>query len=177
MAHLWVIGASQQWDAIVLDADSYVFDDASPCLLARDVNAASHAHLVTLRRSARGAGGSWVLLTPPQVNVMLNGMAIHTGLAVLADHDEIRLPNRPAMFFSTEVLARVAPYPLESAKGFCPRCKQPIGPGDPAVQCPACSLWHHATDTLPCWTYAEHCAACPQPTASDTGFRWTPEEL
>ena len=48
--------------------------------------------------------------------------------------------------------------------------------GTPAVQCPACGRWFHQSAELPCWTYSDHCL-CPQPTALDCGYQWTPHGL
>jgi hypothetical protein len=104
---------------------------------------------------------------------------------ILSDRDELRWPVAHdasgaaphPLFFSTERLAAVAPYPAGDRRGSCPRCKQLLTVGDAAVRCPSCGLWHHATDELPCWTYGEHCAACQQVTSLDAGFQWTPEEL
>ena len=44
-----------------------------------------------------------------------------------------------------------------------------------AVRCPQCGIWYHQHDQLPCWTYAPACGFCPQSTALDAGFAWTPE--
>ena len=99
------------------------------------------------------------------------------GIVALSDRDEIRPADGLPLFFSTETLARVEPFPASGARGFCPRCKQHIEPGTPAVRCPGCSLWYHMSDEFPCWTYAPQCSACPQETALDADFRWTPEDL
>ena len=80
-------------------------------------------------------------------------------------------------YFSTETLARIEPLSEEDATGCCPRCKQGLTAGQPAVKCPGCGVWHHQSDELPCWTYAERCAICGGSTALDAGFSWTPEEL
>jgi len=81
------------------------------------------------------------------------------------------------MFFSTELLAGVTPYPGSERPILCARCKAEIATASPAVRCPRCGAWHHQSDELPCWTYAERCSVCDQPTALDAGFAWTPEEL
>jgi hypothetical protein len=93
------------------------------------------------------------------------------------DRDEILLHGVGRCYFSTETLARIEPLSEESATGCCPRCKQGMTAGEPAVRCPGCGVWHHQSDELPCWTYAERCAICGGSTALDAGFSWTPEEL
>lgn len=120
---------------------------------------------------------AWALLTSGLVPVQVNGAPVPLGLTIIADRDEIRIGRGRACFFSTESFARIEPYPLSAPTGLCPRCGLPIPAASPAVKCPGCGLWHHASDELGCWTYAEQCAECPQETALDTGFRWTPEEL
>ena len=73
--------------------------------------------------------------------------------------------------------AAVEPLPESAGEVFCARCKKRIPAGAPAVKCPQCGAWHHSSDDLPCWTYAETCAFCDQPTALDADYRFTPEDL
>ena len=157
MAHLWVFGPAQGW---------------TPQSLAGD---AAEAVAGVLLRRLVDPPNTWALITR-QPNARLNGLPVPLGLAVLEDKDEIRVPGLTA-WFSTEAQALVEQYPELAVRGCCPRCKQGIDVATPAVRCPACNLWHHASDDLPCWTYAPTCAACAQETALDAGFRWSPEEL
>ena len=160
MAHLWRIGECGEWAPTPLGGAALRLGPA-----------------VELRRVGAAAGDDWALLATPVARVAINGVPHRIGLAVLDDLDEIRLDERGAAFFSTETLAVVEPYPTAGPRGFCPRCKQQIEPASPAVRCPSCGLWHHASAELPCWTYAPLCAACAQDTALDAAFRWTPEDL
>ena len=158
MAHLWVHEAGEQpdgggWAAVPLVGDE------------RRVGAA-----LALRRATDG----WVALGAPSAHV--NGVALATGLRVLADRDELRAGGARA-FFSTESLATVTTFPGAEGAVFCPRCKLEIAPQSPAVRCPQCAVWHHQDAELPCFTYAACCTLCDQPTALDAGFRWTPEAL
>lgn len=154
MAHLWTSSDSGDWTPTPLDADAE----------AR----------FPLRRLI-GPPDGWALISgDPTVRV--NGSPLPLGIALLDDRDEISLPDR-TVWFSTETQPQVEPFPESDARGFCPRCKLPIESASPSVRCPACGLWHHASDTLPCWTYAPTCTACAQETALDAGFRWTPEDL
>ena len=157
MAHLWILD-DHDWAASPLVSDVLPLGDGA-----------------FLRRLA-GSPNSWTLLTDHDQRVRVNGMPAPLGLAVLADRDEVRLPGFVA-WFSTETLAHVEPFPDTDSRGFCPRCKQAITTAAPAVRCPGCRLWHHASEDLPCWTYAPTCAGCAQETALDAGFRWTPEDL
>ena len=129
-----------------------------------------------LLRQVADPGGAWAMLTCDPMAVRLNGTPLLAGIAVLADRDEIRVANRIA-WFSVETRPVVEPYPVTAAAGSCPRCKQTIAFSTPAVRCPSCGLWHHASDDLPCWSYAATCAVCNQPTAADMPLRWSPEEL
>jgi hypothetical protein len=124
-----------------------------------------------------GPPDAWVLVAPADFGIRLNGEPVTLGLTVLSDRDELRIPGAPPRFFSIESIAQVEPFPESTRGGCCPRCRQAIECGTPAVRCPSCGLWHHASDELPCWTYAPTCAACAQDTSPDAGFRWTPEEL
>ncbi len=128
-------------------------------------------------RPVNGTGDAWALLAPAETPLLVNGRDVDHGIVALADRDEIRWPSAAPLFFSTEEPAAVAPFPSDGTRGSCPRCKRPIAAGAAAVRCPGCAIWHHASEALPCWTYAETCAVCTQPTAVDAGFLWTPEEI
>jgi hypothetical protein len=98
---------------------------------------------------------------------------------VLADRDAIALGDRQILFFSSEKLARVLPFPGKDDHTSCIRCKLPLESGTPAVRCPSpeCGFWHHQSDDQSCWTYTAACASCGHPTAFDAGFQWSPWEL
>lgn len=119
--------------------------------------------------------GSWWLLAPPG-RVLVNGQPVWLGLRALRDRDEVLVPGSGSVFFSTESLARVEEFPGAPKPVFCPRCRDKIEAG-PAVKCPACGVWHHQLTDRPCWTYSETCALCPQPSALNAGYQWTPERL
>ena len=77
-----------------------------------------------------------------------------------------------------EKLAVIEEYTGAGSTAYCPRCKQALAKGQPSVRCPQCGiLYHQLSEDLPCWTYSETCALCPQPTDMSAGYRWTPEEL
>jgi len=190
MAHIWTRVDKGEWHPVALVDDEYVLAqelrraDSKP--FDREPTAPqTNPDTVLLRRTASVGEDRWALLPGPLARPLVNGLPVPLGLVVLADRDEIRwraatdsaIAPAGLFFFSTERLARVGPYPPDPRRGSCPRCKQALTPGDPAVRCPGCGLWHHATEALPCWTYGEQCAACPQPTSLDAGFRWTPEDL
>jgi hypothetical protein len=119
---------------------------------------------------------SWAVLSSPRSPLRLNGSRLHLGLSVLVDRDELRIPDA-RLFYTDDCLARMETLSAHTAKGYCARCRQRFEEGQLAVCCPGCGLWHHATDVLPCWSYADTCAGCDRRTSQDAGFRWTPEEL
>lgn len=125
----------------------------------------------------RTPGGQerWALCCPPN-GIRVNGDPVWLGLRILKDHDELRLETGERLFFSTERLAEIVPFPGGPRPVHCPRCHKLIEPGQLAVLCPGCQTWHHQTTDLPCWTYDERCALCPQSTALDAGLIWTPEQ-
>jgi len=139
---------------------------------------------VMLLRTSGANGVDWVLVSGANARVRVNGIQLSLGICVLNDRDEIRMEDSGKMFFSTERLARVEPFPgrAEQSSGneekvCCPRCQQALEPQASAVRCPQCNIWHHQTVDLPCWTYSSTCALCPQPTQLDASYRWMPEEL
>lgn len=161
MAHLWILDPDKVWVATTL-LDEHRLVDGGP-------------HPVLLRRLA-DAMNNWAILTADRATVRVNGAPIAIGIAVLADRDEIRTADR-TVWFSTETRAAVEPFPESIPHGSCPRCKTAIEPGSPAVRCPSCGLWHHASEELPCWLYGPTCGICNQLTALDAPFRFTPEDL
>lgn len=129
----------------------------------------------------------WVLLAKPADRLLVNGERLTLGIRVLRDRDELGLAaagdSQPVarFYYSTEQLARVEPFPGGDKPVHCPRCKQPLEVGRPAVRCPSspCQLWHHEDpdNGLNCWSFAQHCALCEQPTPLDAGYRWTPDGI
>jgi hypothetical protein len=133
-----------------------------------------------LLRSRTDQGETWLVMNATLASaaggVALNGVPLHAGIRVLADRDEIRIEGLGRVFFSTEELACVASFPGADTPTFCPRCKQEVTAGSPAVRCPACQRWYHQSDEYPCWTYTAQCL-CGHPTAMDTSYWWTPNGL
>lgn len=117
----------------------------------------------------------WALIASTNADVRVNSGVVDGGLCVLADRDEIRIGDT-AMYFSTESLATVEPFPGAERPVYCGRCRQLIDIGAPAVRCPGCGVWYNQSAELPCWTYSEKCVFCPTLTALDAEFAWSPEE-
>ena len=109
----------------------------------------------------------------------VNGLAPPSGLVVLQDRDDIRLPGQvESIFFSAERQPMIEPFADTATAGaVCPRCPQRLADGTPAVRCAGCEVAFHQSAELPCFTYAEHCPVCGAATALDAGFRWSPEDL
>jgi hypothetical protein len=133
---------------------------------------------VIVRATGHAApGASWALLVDPGARVLHNGQPVAAGVRVLAHRDALALEGGGEVaFFSTEEPARVEPFAGADAV-TCPRCRGAIEPGTDSVRCPACGVLHHESEELGCWTYAQTCALCAQPTALDAGLQWTPEGL
>jgi len=162
MAHLWIEDTGG-WAVFPLPADGRV---ALP--------PAQTSETVWLERAA-GAGSGWLLVCGGEDDVVLNGLPLATGIRVLEDRDEIRLPGAGRCFFSTERLAEVRPYSGDGMRR-CPRCRRPLEAGDSSVRCPSCDLQFHQTDAFPCWTHDPTCL-CGHPTDFDGRYRWNPENL
>lgn len=122
------------------------------------------------------ADGQWVLLARGEERLLHNGHPVTAGMRVLAHRDSLALEGREAVYFSTEEAARIEPF-AGSTKPSCPRCRLEIPLGQSTVKCPRCGVFHHEMDERNCWTYAQTCALCAQPTALDTGPQWSPESL
>ncbi|MDQ2974753.1 MAG: hypothetical protein M3R69_04975 [Acidobacteriota bacterium] len=175
MAHLWIRNAEEQWAVLPLDADAFTFAEnpPRPVRSVRDEMASS----VMLLKNAQAGAASWVLIAGAKSGVRVNGMGLLLGVRVVADRDEICVKGVGTCFFSTESLAAIRAFPGAEHQIYCPRCRQGIEKESTAVQCPQCNVWYHQSEDLPCWTYAERCALCPQTTDPEAGYRWTPEDL
>lgn len=177
MAHLWVTTESQQWAVLPLEDDALTLATNPPQPVSHPVAEGEALSNVLLVRTRGAEGITWVLIAGTGLGVSVNGLPLATGMRVVSDRDEIRIPGVSNLYFSTESLARVEQFSGSDQTLFCPRCKQEIENGASAVRCPACGVWHHQTEELNCWTYSEVCALCAHATDLNAGFRWTPEEL
>ena len=168
MAHLWRKDGAGQWGVESLASGSTrVFDSEVALFGLESVGSA-------------GPAERWALIFPiPCRAVYVNGGAVRSGIRVLRDRDAVQVSGGQLVFFSTERLARVEPLPAGLPPTHCPRCKQQIEPDTDAVRCPSpgCRAWHHQSDELGCWRYADTCALCPQPTDVEAGYQWTPQGL
>jgi len=176
MPHLWVKNDEDRWAVLPLEADGFELSTNRPRPLPK-LPANDSALKAVLLRHTRDEETSWVLIAGREREVRLNGVHLALGVQCVADRDEITVPGAGTFYFSTESLARVESFPDANQALYCPRCKQSLEPGKSGVNCPQCRTWYHQTEDLPCWSYAETCALCPQVTDLNAGFRWTPEEL
>lgn len=181
MALLWQ-NDSGGWTALVLDARGAALDARGACH-ARGARAGDpppvESSVAMLRRSVTAAGEEWLLLCAPGARVAVNGDPLHAGVAVLRDRDEIRLADAAgALFFAAHHAAVVETFTAagDDPDFRCPRCRRRIEAGATIVRS-RCGVVHHQSEALPCWTYAERCTVCPEPTALDDQPRWHPEEL
>ncbi len=165
MAHLWInereIVSPGEWAVMPLTEAAVALGGGSVLLL----------------RSRSAFGDQWLAMTATPRGVRLNGSPLLTGIRVLDDRDELHIEGMGHVFFSTEALAVVESFSGSDRPVRCPRCKESIAASSPVVRCPQCGVWHHQSEEFPCWTYSACCALCPQPTALEAAYRWTPEEL
>jgi uncharacterized protein YbaR (Trm112 family) len=177
MAHLWVKNESEQWAVLPLEADAFVLSENPPVPVRNLPGATQSVSKVLLLRRLRAEEPSWVLISGRERDVRINGAQLTLGVQRVADRDEINIEGAGTLYFSTESLARVESFPDSAQSLYCPRCKQAIESEGAAVRCPQCRTWYHQSEELPCWSYSETCALCPQPADLTAGFRWTPDEL
>jgi hypothetical protein len=174
MAHLWRKNADG-WSAEELAATgSAPIEAGTATLFGADAHAAAAARASVLPVDIAGVK-LWALISSAGADACVNGAPLTAGLRILADRDEIRVEGE-VRYFSAESLAVVVPLPAAGRTLYCARCRLEIEVGSPAVCCPTCGVWYHERPNLPCFTYSERCAFCPQKTARDTGFAWFPEE-
>lgn len=184
MPQLWFppTSAGSAWRPSLLAGDCAVLTGRPDEPLVPDAAFSPAAHPAGLVRVRSGSATGWALLVGSSSGVLVNGEPVRLGMRLLRDRDEVLVPGVGRTYFSTERLAVVEPFPgLDGRTPICPRCRQELERGRPAVQCPSaeCGAWHHedAERELLCWSYDSHCALCPQPTALDAGYGFNPEEL
>jgi hypothetical protein len=172
MAHLWYVDkGSGEWTVLPLRGGAVELN-APHAGSRRDRGRVA----ALLLRSRTAAGEQWLLISVALRPLSLNGEPVRTGIRALSDKDEIRLADGVRLFFSTERLKQIEPFPGSSVP--CPRCRLPIETGAPSVVCD-CGTWLHcdADKGLPCFTYAGDCPVCSRPTELSDTFRWQPSAL
>jgi hypothetical protein len=178
MAHLWVQDGSGAWSVMPL-AERAVDLSVSPPRpdAGRRAEAAAGGATPVLVSPLSSEGGGWCLIARLGADIRINGLRPLGGMRLLQDGDEIRIDGR-SLFFGAESLPRVETFAAVDQPKYCPRCRQELAGGCDAVRCPHCGIWHHQSAELPCWSYAETCALCSQPTDLDNAsFSWSPEDL
>jgi hypothetical protein len=173
MAYLW-LELDGAWAAARLGHTCYTLvPGRRPVARRAPAPDRSRASACLVGRRTGSGQERWVLFSR-DARLQINGEPVWLGLRVLRDRDEIRLVSGERLYFSSERLAEVVPLPAPPRPVHCARCRKPIEAGEPAVLCPQCQTWHHQSDALPCWTYGERCALCPQPTSLSAGLHWSP---
>lgn len=176
MAHLWIRDVEGEWAVLPLDGTAFSLMSNPPhpmnCAEGETVSG-----VLLLKSAPKENAASWVLIAGVDMRVGVNGRRVALGMCVIKDRDEITVEGGGTYFFSTESLVSVKAFPGSDQKIFCPRCRQEIMAGTLSVRCPQCSVWYHQREELPCWTYSERCALCPQTTDLDAGYQWTPEDF
>jgi len=187
MSLLWIKNKNGAWVDHALDNDFIAIGPgATTPMVAPDARGCNSGTLLVRSGDTHGPD-RLLLICRPGSRTRVNGVRLPTGVRVLVDRDAIALGDcdatapgdRQVLFFSSEQLAQVQPFPGKDDHTSCIRCKLPLESGTPAVRCPApeCGFWHHQSDDQSCWTYTAACASCGHSTAFDAGFQWSPWEL
>ncbi len=194
MAHLWIEdrASAGTWAVVPLTGERVALTGVRGAPVAPAVAASavplerSPALLAPASTDAADSCDRWVLLGDPLSRVCLNGLLLVTGIRVLRNKDEIQAGDGGPVYFSTERLPAVEVFAASVHSAKCPRCQQEIASGAAAVRCPACGIWHHQSEELPCWTgYVNEdrgfktCALCDYIVSlyPDAEFQWTPEGM
>jgi hypothetical protein len=178
MAHFWTINDESEWAIQSLAGECCLTATAGLGVrFTSPVGSLDAAEIRLMPPDAAGVSQSWTLVGGREASLRVNGQPLALGVRALRDRDEVSVAGQRC-FFSTEELAHVVPFPKLPQTIFCPRCKQKMEVGEPAVSCPHCRAWHHQSEKFPCWTYSTTCALCQlQATALDASYAWTPEML
>ena len=185
MALLW-IRDQEIWSILLLDnEDLYHFtSDPSRPLQGGSSQKLDDGSVVLLSsRSNKNECGyfeeRWIILAnPSRKNIRVNGDPLSLqGIHVLQDRDEILLPGLGRLYFSSESLPAVQPFPEAKRQMLCPRCRRGISHQSQAVKCPRCGSWYHQEKDFLCFTYSVECAVCKRSTELGGSYSWTPEEL
>ena len=175
MAHVW-LKRDGEWAAAPLAGAAFALCSGGAPRVGGGAESGSGpaARLPSYDASGREA---WVLLAHQNCRVRVNGFAVRAGIRVLCDRDEISLPDSGRVFYSTERLSSVVPFPGTARRVDCPRGLRQIHAGEPSVRCPQCDVWLHESGEFLCWTHAPQCPSCGGSTELDAGFSWTPDEI
>jgi hypothetical protein len=137
---------------------------------------------VLARVTPNGSAVRWAVVSKGG-GLEVNGVPLPSGIRVLRDRDAVRFDSEQLAFFSAETAPQIEPFPGNEPVS-CARCYSLIQPGDNAVCCPLCNVWHHQISGAEgeqhweCWTHHATCGQCQrQPTDSQAGPTWTPEDL
>ena len=188
MAQIFLKDRSRSWSILPLEAERYhlasprghhlpqVYTDgrlsrAGALLLRHQGTPTAGVHATT-----GATAEDWALLAGPDARLLLNGMPLSLGIAVLHHGDEICFEDGAPIYLSTERRACVETYSAGDAPD-CPRCASPIAQGDSVVVCPNCSVIYHQRSDRECFTYGISCAFCDQSSDLTADLRWTPEGI
>src|SRR5262245_47789323 len=108
MAHLWVATEGDGWAVMPLESEAISLTENPPRPATQPARDSEVLAGVLLVRSHATDGSSWVVLARPGSGVRVNGSPLAHGMRVVADRDEIRVPEVGSVYFSTESLAQIA---------------------------------------------------------------------
>jgi Zn finger protein HypA/HybF involved in hydrogenase expression len=181
MARIWVRSLDCGWQALPLPPTGWAGLAPGTEELVVGQTPGQMDWPVVLAHLTATPKDSWVLLAKRGAAVHVNGQRVCVGLAVLSDHDAIRIGGEGPVFFSTHAAATIEAFAPEAQPVLCARCQGAIQPGSASVRCPSCRAFHHQdqTEDLNCWTYDPICATrgCSQPTALTGDVGWSPQEI
>src|SRR5438552_1751293 len=113
------------WAALPLAGSAYRFTDAEP-FVRRAETPAARAESEVLVRVINETQENWFLAVPRAARLWVNGRRPLLGAHALEERDEIRLANGLRLFFSTERLPQVVPFPGAAHEIICARCRTEI---------------------------------------------------
>jgi hypothetical protein len=134
--------------------------------------------VATLVAVQGGPRPRWALLDGPDTGTRVNALPV-VGLRLLADRDEIVVPEGRRFFVSLETPSRVQPWDGPE-DAVCPLCRRPMLPGRPVARCAKCGCFLHqdpdAPEPRPCFVYGP-CPVCAHINELGAGPLWHPSEI
>jgi len=108
---LWIKNKDCAWVDHALDNDFVAIGPGTATPMVAPDAPGSNSGTVLIRYGDTHGFDRWFLICTPGSRTRVNGARVPIGVRVLADRDAIALGDRQILFFSSEQLARVLPFP------------------------------------------------------------------
>ena len=121
MSHLWVRNSDGRWTDHPLDSELVRLTPNGPATLAEHALLNGVSDPVLVRTPDPFGLAGWVVMCSPCSRTRVNGVRLLIGARVLRDRDAIALGDGNTVFFSSERVAEIVPFPGEDNRTCCIR--------------------------------------------------------